>query len=124
LKSITLAALSVVALAVQAPAHASTPTLDVFESHGTLHYAMVPSDKAQDTGYIEQAARAFCQSQNKGHCRVRIWSESLDRPTGLNHHPRYDDNVLGEFVRGYGGATQGMLFHCKIVQKASRCYQN
>lgn len=115
-------ALILALLTVASAAHAQNSGLTVFESHGTMHYAMVPTDKARDTQYMENAAYRFCQDQNKGSCRVMIWADSLDKPTGNPFHTRYDDNKLAEYLRNYGGAD-GMRFNCKLVPGASRCYQ-
>jgi hypothetical protein len=116
MKALILALLS----AATSAAHAQK--LEVFESHGTMHYAMVPANKADDTQYMESVAYKFCQDENKGSCRVMIWSDSLDKPTGNPFHSRYDENRLAEYLRGYGGAD-GMRFNCKLVKAASRCYQ-
>ena len=113
----------ILALLTAATAVAHAQTLDVFETHGNMYYAMVPTDKAQDTQYIERAAYKFCQDQNKGTCRIKIWSDSLDKPTGQPHHTRYDENQLADFTQGYSGVTGGALFNCKMVKNASRCYQ-
>lgn len=113
----------ILALLTAATAVAHAQTLDVFESHGNMHYAMVPTDKARDTQYMEKAAYKFCQDQNKGSCRVMIWSDSLDKPRGSPFHARYDENKLAEYMRNYGGAADGIRFNCKLVTTAGRCYQ-
>lgn len=110
------------ALLTAATAVASAQTLEVFESHGTMHYAMVPTDKARDTHYMERAAYKFCQDQNKGSCRVMIWSDSLDKPKGNPFHPRYQENKLAEYLRNYG-VVDGIRFNCSLVTTATRCYQ-
>lgn len=103
-------------------AQAQTFTLDVFENHGNTYYAMVSTDKAQDTDYIGRAAYKFCADQNKGTCHIKIWADSLDKPRGQPHHARYNDNQLADYTHGHSGAA-GTLFNCKIVKNASRCYQ-
>jgi len=117
MKALTLALLTA---ATAAAAHAQT--LDVFETHGNTYYAMVPTDKAQDTDYIGRASYKFCADQNKGTCHIKIWSDSLDKPTGQPHHTRYNDNQLADYTQGPSGAA-GTLFNCKLVKNASRCYQ-
>lgn len=102
--------------------HAQTFQLDVFETHGSTYYAMVPTDKAQDTDYIGRAAYKFCADQNKGTCHIKIWSESLDKPRGFPHHARYNDNQIADYTQGPRGAA-GTLFNCNIVKKANNCYQ-
>ena len=101
---------------------AQTFTLDVFENHGNTYYAMVSTNKAQDTDYIGRAAYKFCADQNKGTCHIKIWADSLDKPRGQPHHARYNDNQLADYTHGHSGAA-GTLFNCKIVKNASRCYQ-
>lgn len=105
-----------------ASANAQSFALDVFETHGTTYYAMVPAEKTQDTDYIGRAAYKYCADQNKGTCHIKIWSESLDKPRGQPHHARYNDNLLADYTHGPSGAA-GTLFNCKIVKSASRCYQ-
>ena len=118
MKALILALLT----AATAVAHAQTFQLDVFENHGNTYYAMVPTDKAQDTDAIGRAAYKFCADQNKGTCHIKIWSDSLDKPRGQPHHPRYNDNQLADYTHGHRGAA-GTLFNCKIVKSASLCYQ-
>ncbi|MBB6563086.1 hypothetical protein HNP48_005803 [Acidovorax soli] len=112
----------ILALLTAATAVAHAQTLDVFETHGNTHYAMVPTDKAQDTDYIGRAAYKFCADQNKGSCHIKVWSDSLDKPTGQPHHTRYNDNQLADYTHGPMGVS-ATLFNCKIVKSASRCYQ-
>ena len=117
-------ALILALLVAATAAHAQNSGLTAFESHGTMHYAMVPTDKARDLDYMENAAYKFCQDQNKGSCRVMIWAESLDKPTGNPFHARYSDNRLADYTRNYGPVDR-ILFNCKVVTTApaNRCYQ-
>lgn len=116
MKALILATLT----AATSMAHAQT--LDVFETHGNTHYAMVPTNKAQDIDYIGRAAYKFCVDQNKSSCHVKIWADSLDKPTGQPHHTRYNENQLADYTYGPRGVDE-TLFNCKMVKNTSRCYQ-
>lgn len=105
-------------LALLATATAAHAQATVFEKNGSMQYLMVPTDKARDTRYIEDAAQKACGGE--GVCTVMVWAESLDKPTGWPFHTRYRENQLAEFQRNYGaGVTRSMAFNCKLIPRTS-----
>lgn len=104
--------------AAAAHAHADTTGMTVFETHGDILYAMVPADRASDVRHIERAAEKLCES--RGYCRVQVWSESLDKPTGREYHPRYKENLVAEFQKDrYRGVPSRVLMNCKMFPQSS-----
>lgn len=108
----------ILALLTAATATVTHAQTTVFEKNGSMQYVMVPTDKARDARYIEDAALQACGGESV--CTVMVWADSLDKPTGWPFHPRYRENQLAEFQRNYGtGVARSMAFNCKLILRTS-----
>lgn len=102
------------ALCALGAAHAQQA--QVIGQYGSQVYLMVPADKAGDRAYVRRAAESACAS--KGVCYASVWAESLDRPEGAPHHPRYEENKLAQFQRNRNiGVEASFAANCRLFKK-------